>query len=151
MHALAPPPPNLPGEPSDEWRRTWFQNAHSDMRWAKEQGWKALQWIILLQAAATAAQSQLGNLDVRVFQGSVAGIGAVGVWYLIDLHLFGRSSRRTAEGLLIAVPGRDKYLPRRTKDRHHVGLLVVRIVITVASTVFALLVILQHHRAPTHG
>jgi len=42
--------PNKTGKPDDSWRQIWFQNAHSDMRWAKEQGWKVSQWTVVLIA-----------------------------------------------------------------------------------------------------
>lgn len=135
--------PVLPpsAEPTDEWRRTWFQNAHSDMRWAKEQGWRALQWILLLLAGMTAAQSQLPALPKALFEALIVLSGVIGAWYLWDLHKFGQSSRDTAEGLVKDVPGRDDYLPRRSKDPHHVRLLIVRLIISLGAAAFGFLIV----------
>ncbi len=76
----------------DEWEKLQYQNSISDIRWAKEQSWKAIQWIILLFAAISGLALKLKNEKVliEILSIFVAGIAC---YYLIDLYNFARKTR----------------------------------------------------------
>ncbi len=136
---MSPEPP----KPPDDWAKIWFQNAHSDMRWAKEQSWRALQWAVVLFAALAAAASKLPDLPTTLFVILALCVAIIAIYYLLDLHWFGRRSRETSERLVREIPGRAEFLPKRHTDPHHYALFVVRIAVVIAALVMTLLLLTE--------
>lgn len=141
-------------ESKSDWHKIWFQHAHSDSRWAKEQGWKVSQWTVVLIAGLVAAGRQLTTVPVEVWFMALVLIEAFAIWYLLDLHRFGKTSRDTSERLLKKPDElkawREDLLPKREKDPHHYTHLVARIVVVVAAGVIGAAVVwAAYHTTPT--
>jgi hypothetical protein len=128
------------GDPPDDWVKIWYQTAHSDIRWAKEQGWRALQWTVVLLAGLVAAARQIGSIPQQVFLILIFTVAAFAIFYQADLHKFAKHSRSITEGVLKKVPGRKENLPKRKFDPDHRLYLIVRIAVILGAAVFAVAV-----------
>ena len=111
-------------------RRAKAQMDHQDVRWSKEQGWRALQWSVALQAGLFAAASQFRNEKETVLVVSVAGfmsllVASFAAWFLRDLKASAKSSRgRLDEWLCRKNPPPSEWV-------HRFQLLVIWITCTV--------------------
>jgi hypothetical protein len=122
-----------------DWPRLFYQLAHSDIRWAKEQGWKVVNWALLLFGASLALYKFLLDTSLWVFAFLDAVIAVIAIVYLVDLHQFAAGNRETASRIQAQVPEIDGILSHRKWDRDHVVYLVVKISIVVISLVLTVL------------
>ncbi len=116
-----------------DWLQIWYQNAHSDLQWAKGQAWNALQWTMIVLAAVFAGSRAYTRIATCTWIVFAVIIGLVSVWWQIDLHLFARSTRLASESIVAPLQARADLLPKRVFDQHHVMLLIVRVAIVVAA------------------
>src|ERR1700682_4277159 len=90
--SASPPIPSGPTTPDlPEWRRAWYEAAHSDIQWCKEQAWHAVKARVLLEAALVTARKwffQSVPLDLMIIIATAAS--ALTAIHLIDLHQFAR-------------------------------------------------------------
>ena len=119
--------------PTDDW-----QQLVSDVRWAKEQGWKVLQWTVLLQAAIYAASTQIGEVPVWVYFVLTLIVAFAASAYLIDLHIFAKKSRTEA---LTVLPD---YVPwgHSRKRGHHAPYLSLQLAVVVGATIIVVVGVL---------
>ena len=122
--------------PPDEWVKMWYQLAHSDIRWAKEQGWRALQWTIVLLVALVVAAKQIESMPRWAFVILILLVGFIALWYQLDLHQFAKRSRDFANKLRENIP---LPVPERKADPNHWVYLFIRIIAIVGAVVFAYL------------
>jgi len=121
------------------WLRSLYQLAHSDIRWMKEQGWRVVNWALLLYGAVLGiARFFLPQTPPWLFISVDVGILLVAIWYLVDLHLSGVSTRQTSARIEAQIPERAKLWEPRTHDPNHVLYLGIQLAIVVVS--FVLLV-----------
>ena len=100
------------------WLQTFYQIAHSDTRWAKEQGWRVVNWALLLFDALLVVQQYLSaNVSPLVFAAIDAGVLLVAIFYLFDLQSWASSTRRTAEKIENKIPEVSTVLERRAYDK----------------------------------
>jgi hypothetical protein len=122
-----------------DWLRLLYQLAHSDIRWAKEQGWRVVNWALLLFGASLALHKFLLSASLWVFALLDAVIAVIAVLYLVDLHQFAVVSRETGSRIQGEVPEIGGVLSHRKWDRDHVAYLVVKIAVVVVSLVLTVL------------
>lgn len=111
------------------WLRTLYQLTHSDTRWAKEQGWRVVNWTLLLFGALLAIAKWLApDFSLSAFVIANLFLLAVGIYYLVNLHCWALSNRKSAEQLEAQIPEDvASLLDRRGKgagafsDRHGEG------------------------------
>ena len=135
------------GDPSGTDQREWlselYQLAHSDVRWAKEQGWRIASWTFALLAAILALyRDPFSHAPVCYFAIMVAAIVISAGCFLFDLDSFAREARTKSDSIETAMPERMKtILPKRDAYPNHASYLVVQLVsllIAGAVTVLAL-------------
>jgi hypothetical protein len=122
-----------------DWLRLFYQLAHSDIRWAKEQGWRVVNWALLLFGASLALYKFLEDVSLWAFALLDAVVAVIAIVYLVDLHLFAAGNRETGSRIQSQVPGINGILSHRRWDRDHVAYLVVKISIVVISLVLTVL------------
>lgn len=127
-------------EPDDgQWLRVWYQTERANVQWAKEQGWRSLQWVVILFVAIAAAADRLTHLWIYYFFGTAVVVGAVAIMHQIDLHRSAKESRETSERIVSTVPHLVRYLPERSKAQHHFTYLVIQLTIIAAAFIFTIL------------
>jgi hypothetical protein len=122
-------------ENDSDWKKLLVELAWSDIRWAKEQGWKVLQWSIVLLAAVYAASRQLQDIPVGVYILFVVAIGFIAVWYLVDLHTFAKDSRDRFRTLAEGVSELSDVLSPSGFDPDHKLYLAVQILVVSAAAI----------------
>lgn len=95
----------------DNWRRTWYQEAHSNVQWAKGQGWRGMQLTALVLTAVLAVGREFRDIDGLVLHTIAVIIAVVSWFYLCSLHRFAASARRVGDRIVLKVPGSAVYLP----------------------------------------
>lgn len=113
----------------DEWSRQKATILHSDIRWAKDQGWRSLQWVILLQAAVYAAETRIGWLGEVAYVILACVVFALGLLYQIDLYRFAEKSRARFRA---TVPPEWK-ADAAERERHEYYLVFQILVVAVAT------------------
>ena len=136
---MADPLPESEKKTRLDWLRLLYQLAHSDIRWAKEQGWRVVNWALLLFGASLALYKFLLDTPLWVFALLDAGIAVIAILYLVDLHQFAAVNRETGSRIQAQVPEVDGILSHRKLDRDHVAYLVVKLVVVVVSLVLTVL------------
>ena len=124
---------------ADEFRRVWYENSHADIRWSKEQAWKALDGTVILLAAIAAASVSLKWVPFCVFAGMILLAAGLAVIYLLDLHYSAVKSRKWCHDIIRDVKF-DRPLPERRFDPEHVLYLAVRIMIVIGAGVLTALI-----------
>ena len=131
--------PSTEQEVPPEWLRLLYQLAHSDIRWAKEQGWRVVNWALLLYAANLGLHRLLKDVPTTSFALLDAAIGVIAVVYLADLHHFASGTRASAFMIQAQIPGVGGFLQHRQSDRNHVAYFVVQVAVVIVSLVLAVL------------
>ena len=117
------------------WLRTYYQVAHSDTRWTKEQGWRVVNWTLLLYGAILGiAKFLLPKIAQITFIFVDAGVLLVAIIFLVDLHLSAAALRRSATRIEDEIPDAS-LLERRTHDTYHFLYLGIQLVIVVTAFV----------------
>jgi hypothetical protein len=117
------------------WLRTFYQLVHSDTRWTKEQGWRVVNWTLLLYGAILGiAKFLLPTLPQITFVLVDGGVLLVAIIYLVDLHLSAAALRRSATRIEGEIP-EASLLERRTHDTYHFLYLGIQLVVVVAAFV----------------
>lgn len=124
------------------WLRTFYQVAHSDTRWAKEQGWRAVKWTVLLFGAALGIQKYLtSNVPSIVFPLIDIAVLSVAILYLRDLHHWMVSTSRTTDKIEAQIHPISSILERHRSNHNHLSFLVVQYAVIIIAFV---LVVLAH-------
>lgn len=122
------------------WLRTLYQTAHSDIRWAKEQGWRVVNWALLLFAALLAiARYPLSSVPATAFAAVDALVLLVAMVFLVELHLWAAATRRTAAKIEKEIGDLVTLLERRAEDRNHYFYLVIQLLVVIAAFVLAVI------------
>ena len=121
------------------WLQTLYQVAHSDTRWAKEQGWRVVNWTLLLFGALLGIQKIVPNLPLCAFLVGDAVVVFVAGFYLIDLQSWSSGMRRTADKIENRIPNVASILERRILDRNHYKYLVIQFLVIVGALSFVVL------------
>ena len=79
-----------PKDPKDDWMRVFYQEAHANVTWAKNQGWRALKFSVLLLAAIMAAHDKFDSIALAILAFLLLVVGAA---YLVSLNAFATQSR----------------------------------------------------------
>jgi hypothetical protein len=136
------PDADKPPKPNDEWCRVWYDAAHSDIQWAKERGWAALQSLVVLEAAFVAVKQTPWPINHDALTVLAAGAAIVATVYLVDLHRFAKNSRIIADRILDDVSEQKYYLgKRRARDRHHVFYLAAKLLMVGLATTLTILTV----------
>lgn len=132
------------------WLRTLYQIAHSDTRWTKEQGWRVVNWTLLLYGAVLGtAKYLLPKLSSTVFIFVDMGVLIVALIYLVKLHLSAAGTRRTAARIEDRIPPDVvTLLERRTQDTYHNFYLGIELAVVVVA--FILVAAAHLHLASTN-
>ena len=134
------------GPDRDAWLRTWYQLAHADVRWAKEQGWRVVNWgLLILGALVAVAKYASAQASPIVFSLIGAAVVIVAIAWLVDLHRFAEYGRRTCadtcKEIKWEVPGGVT-----TGAEHMIYLMIKIAVLVVALVLFAVLIVQLGHR-----
>jgi len=121
------------------WFQTFYQIAHSDTRWAKEQGWQVVNWTLLLFGALLGIQKLVPNLPLCAFLVADVVVVLVAGFYLIDLQWWSSGMRRTADKIENLIPNVASILERRIRDRNHYKYLAIQFLIIVGALSFVVL------------
>ena len=124
------------------WLRMLYQIAHSDIRWAKEQGWRVVNWTLLLYGALLGTAHLLTpHFSITAFVIAGVFVLAVGTYCLVDLHRWALRTRGNAERLEAHIPEDiTALLDRRAPGEKHLPYLLVQLGIVIVAFVLALLV-----------
>lgn len=124
------------------WLRSLYQLAHSDLRWMKEQGWRVVNWALLLYGAVLGIAKfffpQTAPITFILVDG---GILLLAIYYLVDLYLSEVSTRKTTERIEAQIPEGARLWEARSHDPNHVLYLYIRLSVVVVSFV---LVVVAH-------
>jgi len=127
------------------WLQTFYQIAHSDTRWAKEQGWKVVNWALLLFGALLGIQQYfVPNVSSFVFPVVDTAVLLIAIFFLLDLHSWASSTRRTAEKIENKIPNVDSILERPDYDKNNRFYLGMQILVVVVA--FFLVVMVHLYR-----
>jgi hypothetical protein len=128
-----------------EWMLAFYATLHSDMQWAKGQGWNAVQWTVLLQAALYAGYNEFTAISWAVWAVASVLLTALSCWWLGDLHRFAKATRDSCELLLEqnAKEERASLRPRRGDDPDHTGLFRAKVAVVVSAGVAVFLQIVM--------
>ena len=121
-------------EPSDDWVKILWQHLQSDIRWAKEQGWRSLQWVLLLLAALATTATKIPSW---ILIPAAFIVGVVGVYYQCDLHEFAKRARTPSDKILNHVRGRQLF-PEPNGDPDHCRFLVIRVGLILVAVSFSM-------------
>ena len=99
----------------DNWRRTWYQEAHSNIQWAKGQGWRGMQLTALVLTAVLAVGREFPDINRWVLHTIAVIIAVVSWFYLGSLYRFAASARHVGDRIVLKVPGSAVYLPETHK------------------------------------
>lgn len=121
------------------WLQALYQIAHSDTRWAKEQGWQVVNWTLLLFGALLGIQKLIPALPLCAIFVADAAVTLVAVFYLIDLQWWSSGMRRTADKIEEQIPNAASILERRIRDRNHYKYLVIQFLVIVGALGFVVL------------
>ena len=99
------------------WLRTLYQIAHSDTRWAKEQGWRVVNWTLLLFGALLGLAKYLNpQISPIAFSFIYAVILIAAIIYLVELHCWAKDTRSTSARIEEEIPDVEGILITRTYD-----------------------------------
>lgn len=121
-------------EERDEWERLRYSGAFSDLRWAKEQGWRVTQWTVAL-VGAIYWLSKVVDGPFELFVALLAGTVVVSVSFLISLQGFAISRRADLRKYDAHDRYKSKVLDLPDKENNHPVLFGVRIAVVVATAV----------------
>ncbi len=118
------------------WLRTLYQVSHSDIRWAKEQGWRIVNWTLLLFSALLGLAKYLHpQISPITFAYVDAVIVIVAIVYLAELHIWAAGTRRTAAKIEDEIADVTTILERRSHDRNHLFYLGVQLLVVVGACI----------------
>ena len=118
-------------ELSDDWKLAKFKVLHSDIWWSKDQGWKSLQWVVVLLAAIFAAKEKLDGLPAETYAAAAGLAGAFGVLYQVHLYRFASGTRRRLQQTVPPAYWTDS--SEMPAARHELYLAVQVVVVAVAT------------------
>ena len=119
---------------SDNWRIAKYHEILTDIRWAKEHMSRVVQWTVLLQAALIAVSKSISAISPWLYGALSIGVASTAIWWLIDLHRFGRNTRSRLDELLKTMTPQSQ---ESKFDRNHSRYLMVDILVVVFSTFIA--------------
>lgn len=102
-----------------EWQHSWYKEAQTDIRWAKERGWVVMYYSVLLVAAIYAAAQVITPLPAGFFFMATAFVANVSVVWLADLRGFAAKARRYVVHSLSEIGEGPSYPFSRPRDRDH--------------------------------
>jgi hypothetical protein len=127
----------------DDWRRAWYHEAVTDIRWAKDRAWSVLQGAVVLLAAILTASKTISVVPSVLYAFFVVVVGVVAALWLSDLSGFAKKARTAVEDMQSPL-GRYQPYPRpRKADPHHHTYLGGQIAVVIAVGVVALIEILR--------
>jgi len=133
-----PSPPD-----ADTWLLTLYELSHSDVRWAKEQGWRAVNWAFLLFGALVPlAKILLPQVHLMAFATLVFMLAVLAIGYLTELHLFAAESRRRYVEIQRRVMMDSKLSGVQSSGSLYLGHLAVQLVAVDVGAVAVLLALL---------
>ena len=114
-----------------EWLAAVYDTAISDTRWAKEQGWRATEWSLVLSGGVLALyRYPFHTAPVWIFVLISAALATLFNYYLCRLHVFAKKSRSRNDAIKKLMPEKVQYIVgNRGSDPNHVGFLVVQIIV----------------------
>lgn len=124
-------------EPS--WLQTFYKISQSETRWAKEQGWRVVNWTLALFGALLAIQRFLfPNVAWFVFALIGLGVLLIAFFYLKNLHSYAATTRGNADRIEKKIGNVSEILERASnKDNHCIYLVIQVVVVLVAFALFA--------------
>lgn len=136
-----------------DWQRLYYQLAHSDIRWSKEQGWRVVNWALLLYGAViTIAQFMLHTVSSLAFIVIGVFVAIVAIIWLVDLHSFGSKSRQVCRDISKSLPRESKHPSGEgSSDRHNFYLVIQLIVIIMGLVLFIVAVPILKQKQAEHG
>ena len=124
------------------WLRSLYQLAHSDLRWMKEQGWRVVNWALLLYGAVLGiAKYFLPQTTPIIFILVDVGILLLAIYYIDNLYHSEVSTRETTTCIGEQIPKKARLWEARSHDPNHVLYLYIRLSVVVVSFV---LVVVAH-------
>lgn len=147
---------------AQSWVLAIYGSAITDIRWAKEQSWKVVQWSFALFGGIIALYrfpfANLKRPSWLVFPALAIGAAAGTIFYLLDLHRFAKESRHKTDRaedeapriahVVLGEPEREEPVEadaleqvkkrlgnRKKRDRNHRCILGVQIAVVVLSAI----------------
>ena len=117
----------------NDWQKVLYQSYQSDIRWAKERGWRVVQGSVILLGALLAAEKSIGG-TAWVWAGLAIALTVAAVLYLSDLYRFAAQSRSQVGKVLNANgnPTDKDWWPKQ--GGNHPWYLALQLVIVAAAT-----------------
>ena len=137
------------GSESGSWLRTLYQHSRSDTIWAKEQGWRVVNWALVLFGANLSAQRYIISDIVSpvIFVLIDAGILLAAILYIVDLHCSANYSRRLAARIEEKIPEVTALLEPPGHGQNRFFYLGIQFAVIVTAFV---LVVLAHYHVVAH-
>jgi pheromone shutdown protein TraB len=127
----------------DEWRRAWYHEAVTDIRWAKDRAWSVLQGAVILLAALLTASKTISAIPSWLYASFVALLVVVAVFWLSDLNEFAKKARNSVEDLQEPLGRYQPYPRARRVDPHQHMYLAGQIAVVVTAGLVTLVGILR--------
>jgi hypothetical protein len=110
------------------WRQLLYQEAQSDVRWAKERAWNVMYGALLVLAGLYVVGKDGANVEHPVpgLRLAVHTVVILASWWLTDLNKFAARARRYVEDVTShpEFPPGSRYPRERPKDKDHDWLLL---------------------------
>lgn len=121
------------------WHRALYGLAHSDIRWSKEQGWRVVNWALLLYAAVVAFFRYWPS-HIAVWSYFLAPLVAlVAIAFEWHLHSFAKEARGTIRNIRPKIPHGSDVLGTCVEDSDHPLYLAVQVLLILAGLALTLL------------
>ncbi len=134
----------------DTWLRTLYGLAQSNIRWAKEQGWRVVGWYLaLLGGILTLYKYLLSSVPLWVFVKLTIVLTLIAAWFLWRLNEAARSARATSIRIESTLP--ENLLP--ASERSVAGgqyiFLALQWLVLLVTCVLVIMGLIHIHTQPT--
>lgn len=123
------------------WLRTLYETAHAEIRWSKEQGWRVVNWALVLFGGLIAVAKLLQPTPWYYFAAFALLVLLAAFFFVDELHDSAALARGNADGIEKQIPGAAEFLRRGGESQDHRFYFYVQLVILAMGFLLVLLVL----------
>lgn len=126
---------------SRSWLPKLYEIAHAEIRWAKELGWRVVNWTLVLFGGLIAVAKLLQPTPWYYFAALALVVLLAAYFFVDDLHESAASARGNAERIEKRIPGAAEFLQVHGGNADHRFHFYVQLVILAMGFLLAILVL----------
>lgn len=123
------------------WLPTLYEIAHAEIRWAKEQGWRVVNWALVLFGGLIAVAKLLQPTPWYYFAALALLVLLAGYFFVDDLHESAASARGNADRIEKRIPGAAELLQVHDGNQDHRFHFYVQLILLAMGFLLAILVL----------